>query len=174
MQASDRRVTVLNAANEVVDRKDERNKAIFVAERMTFAYTGHAHIGGTDTSEWFQAQLGRAMSQDRSVDDALGEAAEMAAQYFRALPPYVDERTHTFVGVGWTAGDIGARRPFIVCLSNSIGDDGRWLDPPGDDFNTYREILGPHDPLLLLLAQPLLSDVVGPAQRAKRPTFDEA
>jgi hypothetical protein len=33
MQASDRRVTVLNIADEVVGAKDERNKAIFVAER---------------------------------------------------------------------------------------------------------------------------------------------
>jgi hypothetical protein len=100
MQASDRRVTVLGAADEVVGRRDERNKAIFVAERMTFAYTGHADIGGSDTAEWFQALLGRALSQGRSFDDALEEAAEMAAQYFRALPPR-------------------ARRPFIVCLSTA-------------------------------------------------------
>ena len=158
MQASDRRVTVLNTADQVVGAQDARNKAIFVAERMTFAYTGHADIGGTDTAEWFQAQLGRVMSEGGSVEDALREAAEMAAQYFRALPPYVDDRAHAFVGVGWTGDDTQARVPFIVCLSNSIGEDGGWLSQPGADFHTHREILGPHDPLLLFVAPPLLSD----------------
>lgn len=158
MQASDRRVTVLNIADEVVGAKDERNKAVFVAERMTFAYTGHADIGGTDTAESFQAQLGRVMSEGRSVDDALREAAEMAAQYFRALPPHVEERSHAFVGVGWTADEIQSRVPFIVCLSNSIGHDGEWLARPGTDFHMHRETLRPPDPISLFVAPPLLSD----------------
>jgi SEC-C motif len=158
MQASDRRVTVVNTADQVVRWEDERNKGIFVAERMTFAYTGLADIGGTDTAEWFQAQLARAMSQGRLVEDALQEAAEMAAQYVRALPPYVDYRAHAFVGVGWTPDDVQARVPFIVCLSNSIDEDGHWRNQPGDDFNTHRETLGSHDPLRLQVAPPLLSD----------------
>jgi hypothetical protein len=158
MQASDRRVSVLSAAGEVVDTKEERNKAIFVAERMTFAYTGHADVGGTDTAEWFQAQLGRALSDGRSVDEALQEAADMAAQYFRALPPHVDERAHAFVGVGWTDADVHARIPFIVSLANSIEEDGRWREPPGDQFLRHRQTLGPHDPLLLFVSPPLLTD----------------
>jgi hypothetical protein len=82
----------------------------------------------------------------------------MAAQYFRALPPYVEERSHAFVGVGWTADEIQSRVPFIVCLSNSIGHDGEWLARPGTDFHMHRETLRPPDPISLFVAPPLPSD----------------
>jgi len=45
MQASDRRVTYIRDG-KIAGRDDERNKAIFVAERFTFAITGAADIDG--------------------------------------------------------------------------------------------------------------------------------
>lgn len=162
MQASDRTVTELNAAGEVLGYQDERNKAIFVAEWLTFAYTGHADIGGADTADWFQAQLARNMSRGQSVDAALDEVVQMATQYFRALPPHVVDRQHAFVGVGWTEGDVDARQPFIVCLSNSISNDGAWLRTAQEDFQRYEETL-PASPgfSLFVAGAPVRDEAIG-------------
>jgi hypothetical protein len=57
MQASDRRVTI-SRHGEVIGHKDDRNKAVFVAERLSFAMTGVADVDG-DTVEFFAAQMAR-------------------------------------------------------------------------------------------------------------------
>jgi hypothetical protein len=141
MQASDRRVVVLDDAGQVVDHWDEHNKAVFVAERMTFAYTGHADIAGTDTAEFFQGRLASELGRGAPVEEALDVVGEMSEQYLRSLPSTVD-RAHAFVGVGWSAGaKLAKRKPFIIGLSNSFDADGNWLSQPNERFSTSTQAL---------------------------------
>src|SRR4051795_10366065 len=104
MQASDRRVSY-----EAIPADDERNKAVFVAERMTFAYTGRASIGGTDTAEWFQTQIARELGSGAGLEAALAGVAKMMSGYLRTLTD--QDRRHAFVGVGWTDESAATSRP---------------------------------------------------------------
>jgi len=158
MQASDRRVVAVNRAEKIVARRDERNKAIFVAERMTFAYAGHADIGGLDTAEWFQQRLATRMSDGGTIEEALAEVAEMLTQYFRSLPADVDDRRHAFAGVGWTVAEVSQRSPFLVTMSNSLTSGGEWLPTPRSDFAIQQETLDPGEPCRLSAAGIPLSE----------------
>lgn len=151
MQASDRRVASLTDAGEISHADDERNKAIFIAERMTFAYTGHAEIADQDTAEFFQGVMARSLGQGRSVQDALVMVGTMCAGYFRSLRSDVD-RHHGFVGVGWEDERPHDAAPFIVCESNAIDVHGEWLSDPCEHFTTYRRVLGAEEPFALVAA----------------------
>jgi hypothetical protein len=63
----------------------DRNKAIFVVERMTCAYAGHADIGGTDTAEWLQTRLGSCFSRGLDLAAAIEEVRIMATQYLASI-----------------------------------------------------------------------------------------
>jgi hypothetical protein len=159
MQASDRRVVKIDRAERIVDHEDERNKAIFVAERMTFAYTGHADIGGVDTAGWFQQRLATEMSRGRSIEEALQVVAEMLSQYFASLPSYVEDRGHAFVGVGWTDEAVTTRNSCLITVSNSVTEDGRWADRPDAEFRVQRQDLGSDQPCRIGIAGVALSDI---------------
>lgn len=78
MQASDRRLTLLrNGA--ISGHEDERNKAVFVADRLSFAMTGLADIDG-DTVEFFATQMARFLGAGQDVDNALNATGMMFAQ----------------------------------------------------------------------------------------------
>lgn len=141
MQASDRRVVALDGSDEVVSHWDDRNKAIFVVERMTFAYTGHADIAGTDTAEFFQARIGSELERGASIDAALQVVGVMCAEYLRSLPESVN-RAHAFVGVGWSPEPkLAKRTPFLTGLSNSLDHHGNWRHQPAEQFTSFTRTL---------------------------------
>jgi hypothetical protein len=156
MQASDRRVIRVTDAGEVT-ASDQENKAIFVAERMTFAYTGHAEVADEDTAEFFQGVLARSLGEGRSVEEALGLVGKMFAGYLRGLPDEID-RHHAFVGVGWEGESPDAGTPLIMCASNAINEDGDWQDEPRTEFETYQRTLAPEEPFSLFPAGVQMND----------------
>jgi hypothetical protein len=120
---------------------------------MTFAYTGHADVGGRDTAEFFQGRIASVLGTGRSAEDGLEEIAEMPTQYFAALPPDRD-RHHAIVGAGWTDDELLAKRtPRLVSVSNSLDDQGRWKDVPSDEFKV---VIRPYDP-----SEPISFSVAG-------------
>jgi hypothetical protein len=138
MQASDRRFTISGGEEHV----DDSNKAIFVAERLNFAFTGRVDVSGEPADEWFQRQLSRRLAADYEVQSALEEIAEMLTQYFRALPETDGNRGLAFVGSGWTPGTFAERRPLFTWLSNIHGSEGDQLGETQDQFAVGERVLG--------------------------------
>lgn len=155
MQASDRRLTILRD-NEVVGYEDERNKAIFVADRLSFAMTGIADIDG-DTVEFFAAHMARSLEAGRNVNGALDTVGGMFGQYLAQHPALCDQRL-AFVGVGWTAAPPAPRSPVLMWMSNSMDSDGEWTTRTNEDFTTGTSGLLPDEPLLILISGAGLSD----------------
>jgi hypothetical protein len=147
MQASDRRLSVVDDRGRPTGLDPvDRNKAIFVAERITFAYTGHADIGGTDTAEWLQTRLGGCFSRGLDPAAAIEEIRIMATQYFASIDADPRDGAHTFAGVGWTEGRFRDRTPFITWLSNSLDEEGNPLPSPAGEFRSGRRLLRDGEP----------------------------
>jgi hypothetical protein len=149
IQASDRRVTTVQG-EQVVNIDDDRNKAIFVADRLTFAMTGAADIDG-DTIGFFAAQLSRNLSQGKPVEIALAEAGTMCGQYLAQRA----DRTSAFlafVGVGWTDIPPAARSPIAMWTSNAMDDEGQWHPIPTCEFDTHTAALQEHELFRLLIS----------------------
>jgi hypothetical protein len=159
MQASDLRVVRLTDTGFVLDADDEQNKAIFVAERMTFAYTGHARIADEDTADFFQGVIAASLANGRSVEDALAMVGTMCAGYFRALSTDTD-RHHAFVGVGWDGQPPHDGPPFIIWASNAMDEPGEWLPDPREHFSTYYRRLAGDEKFALVPAGAKLPEVV--------------
>lgn len=145
MQASDRRITRLDADSPPA-HFDRQNKALFVAERLTFAYTGKAQIGGEDTSEWFQRQLSSRLSRGMNLDATLDEVAAMLSDYFVAHSPADGVQKHAFVGVGWTDDSFAKRVPMITWISNYFDDSGGAEPSAQPNFNRGTRLLGNDQP----------------------------
>jgi SEC-C motif len=157
MQASDRRVVSLSDSGSVIDADDEQNKAIFVAERMTFAYTGHARIDREDTAEFFQGVMARSLATGRSVEDSLATVGTMSAGYFRSLRADTD-RHHSFVGVGWEGRPPHDGPPFIAWTSNAIDENGERLSAPQEQFATHYRRLAAGEAFALVTAGAVLPE----------------
>lgn len=134
IQASDRRVTTTRESR-LITVDDERNKAVFVAERLTFAMTGAADIE-RDTIGFFAAQLSREFGQGKTVDVALQRVGSMCGQY---LAQRADAASAflALVGVGWTDSPPAPRSPLITWSSNAMDKHGRWRSPPAARFDTH-------------------------------------
>lgn len=143
MQASDRAVGFCRD-DGFVQAEDDRNKAVFVAERLTFAYTGNAEIGG-DTAEFFAQQVSGSLGAGRSVENAIADVGDMCAQYFAQLRPDAD-RHHAFVGVGWTDEAVVSRRPFLTWTSNALSSNREWTAEAATEFSTEVRALKAGDP----------------------------
>jgi SEC-C motif len=149
MQASDRRVTYLRDG-KIAGRDDERNKAIFVAERFTFAITGAADIDG-DTVEFVAAQMARNLSEGASPLEALLAVGRMCGQHLAQSGNAENDRL-ALVGVGWTDTPPAPRSPLMVWTSNSMSADGAWQPRDADAFEVGDRNLAGHDPLALLVS----------------------
>jgi hypothetical protein len=152
LQASDRLVATPSVGGCPPSyRDDERNKAVFVAERMTFAFTGRASIAGIETADFLQSQMGRLLRGGSDPDEALRIVGEMCAQALRTEP--ADARALAFVGVGWTSEPaLMDRTPYIRWTSNSLGADEEWLPEPLDTFVATTKTIAPGDPAAVMTA----------------------
>jgi hypothetical protein len=149
MQASDRRVTY-SRDGKIAGRDDERNKAIFVAERFTFAITGAADIDG-DTVEFVAAQMGRNLSEGSSPLEALRAVGGMCGQLLAQSSNRENDRL-ALVGVGWTDIPPAPRSPLMVWTSNSMSANGAWQPRETDAFEVGEKHLADHDPFALLVS----------------------
>jgi hypothetical protein len=132
MQASDRRLSVVDDRGRPTGLDPvDRNKAIFVAERITFAYTGHADIGGTDTAEWLQTRLGGCFSRGLDPAAAIEEIRIMATQYFASIDADPRDRAHhSPASAGRKVGFATARRSSPGCPTASTRRGIHFLRPP--------------------------------------------
>jgi len=150
MQASDRRV-IAHEDGVVVWHDDARNKALFVAERFIFAYTGVADVDG-DTGGFLQARLASALGRGQSLDGAVSETGQMLADYLRALRPGAERRL-ALVGVGWSDEPrMALRVPLHVWTSNSMGPDGEWRADIGGEFKAHSKRLAAGMPFSLMIS----------------------
>ena len=106
---------------------DDRNKAVFYCGRVAIAYTGPATIDGVDTSEW----LGRLLTRYDQIETGLRAAGTSVEPYLRRLPR--QHRRLAFVATGWaTRFWTPPVWPYIVVVSNFLGDEWEWLPEPRD------------------------------------------
>lgn len=175
IQASDRRLTMLQDG-EVVGHEDARNKAIFVAERMSFAMTGIADIDG-DTVEFFTARLAHFLATGLDLDGALNAVGGILGQYVAQHASLSGQRL-AFLGVGWTAVPPAPRSPLLMWVSNSMDSHGEWTARSTAGFTTGAVELLHDEPLLLLVSgaglpheqtEQLRLDVVGAVMSSDDP-----
>jgi hypothetical protein len=149
IQASDRRVTTIRDS-QLVSVDDDRNKAVFVADRLTFAMTGAADIDG-DTIEFFAAQLARGLGQGQTFEATFAQTGTMCGQYLAQRPDGLSAFL-AFVGVGWTALPPAERAPLIMWTSNAMDAEGQWLARAERDFETHTAELPEGEPFRLLIS----------------------
>lgn len=133
-QISDRRLTGLAPPHE--PRDDETNKAVVVAGRVVFGYTGLAQIETEQTDLWLTRILAGGSSDDMSL---VAERLRIAAtEAFRKIKCDEQSKRHAFQGVGWfrLKGET-ALTPGILTVDNAIDHStGGWLPVPKDEFTT--------------------------------------
>lgn len=134
-QLSDRRLTDWLYPEKVID--EERNKAVLVAGRVSFGYTGLAEISGERTDTW----LARIASQGPTNDMAqVAERIRTAASAASQQPEQASRkhRRHAFQGVGWfrLKGE-NHFSPGMIVIHNCLDEQsGLWLDEPFGEFRT--------------------------------------
>jgi hypothetical protein len=139
MQASDRRLSEWHEG-QVVRWLDDTNKAVFVENRTTFAYTGMARIDAVDAAEYFSHRMSLALGQGRSIEGALGAVVSNLEPYFLRIPPA--HRRQAFVGVGWTGEEAQSQRtPFVICGSNYLDAEGRQAPIAREQFSVSVKVL---------------------------------
>ena len=131
MQASDRRIS----EGPHADPRDGTNKAIFAAERFTFAFTGRADIDGAGADEWLQLALSRLFQRGaRAAEDAFAEVALLLSGKISALPADDHNRALAIVGVGWSDKSFATREPLLVKISNLREGPGASPDEVEGEF----------------------------------------
>ena len=141
MQASDRRITEGSGA----DPRDGANKAVFAAERFTFAFTGRAEVDGASADEWLQMTFSRLFRQNMTAEDAFAEVAMLLTGKVSTLPPDDRNRALSMVGVGWSDESFAKRKPLLVRISNLRDERGGTSDEVEDKFSVSIDPLeGPH------------------------------
>jgi hypothetical protein len=147
MQASDRRFTTKNADSspEFIDRA---NKAVFVAERFSFAFTGRVDVDSKTADEWLQLSLSRLFLAGMCAEEAFVEVAALLDGKISTLPSDDQNRALTMVGVGWTDDSFAVRQPLLVRVSNVHDETGISLPAPSETFSISTEFLGTSTALL--------------------------
>ena len=103
IQVSDRRLTWVNGPNAGQVADDNRNKAVVVCNKLTFAYNGLAEIGAARTDEWLLDVVGRV-----PLEQVLSTVGPEATAAFLGIRASSSVKRHAFVVVGW--GILSARR----------------------------------------------------------------
>lgn len=143
---------------------DEKNKAILIGDRVTFAYTGMAEVEQirdlpsiSDMAEHFAHQMCEELLATGSTEAALHRVGQGLESRFAAIP--ANYRRHAFVGVGWTEDRLPVRRtPFILCESNYLDAEGNRA-PIADARFLFSRVTLAGEPFRLHIAGvPLASD----------------
>lgn len=168
IQVSDRRLVRLRHDGSVLRENDEQNKAVFLCNRIAFAYTGLAQMGPYRgrTDEWLAQVLAAASGQLEALQ-ALASAAtdRFRHRLIRGLP--AELRAHEFVGVGWARFDPADEQlePYIAAVSNSRTDNGDWC-AAREEFRVYLWRRTADMPVFAHAAGQPVTDAAGQALRA--------
>ncbi len=151
VQVADRRLTIIGGKGKghVVD--DNSNKSLLFCGRMTFGYTGLAHINGEKTDRWLTRIL--AESKCGSLSDACKCITDRATEYFNRMRIPQLYKRHAFVGVGWTRrSNEESFQPIVCQISNAIDSSGHWIKQANDKFELRYSIVKESDRFGLLSA----------------------
>lgn len=117
--------------------REERNKAVLVAGRVSFGYTGRAEIAGERTDTWLARVISDGPTNNMGeVAERIRSAATVEFQKLRHIPK--DYRRHAFQGVGWFRPNGRASLlPGVIAIHNCLDElNGGWLEQPFDEFRT--------------------------------------
>src|ERR1700749_1527733 len=134
MQASDRQFT-FDTGSQGSEYVDRSNKAVFVAERFTFAFAGRVDIDGRRADEWLQLTLSGLFRRGMPAEEAFPEVAQLLTGKLASLPVEDANRALTMAGVGWTDASFSGRRPMFVRISNIHDDTGSRCEEPLGSFS---------------------------------------
>jgi hypothetical protein len=149
VQVSDRRLTWTRGPNAGRVADDRSNKAVVFCDRMSFAYTGLAEIGGIKTYDW----IGKTIADPTSntVSGACRKLETAATAAFRGLRAAPEDKRHAFCGVGWVLiAPEPVYRACVCSISNAQDDNFQWLPRAEGKFTLRYRVLSATEPLLFL------------------------
>jgi hypothetical protein len=136
VQVSDRCLTDLRSGTPV---DQEANKAVFLSNRVAFAYTGLARIEGKPADIWLRDIL----IPHKSIRHGIQLVVDEATRAFAAMPGSLAAKRQAFVAAGWAQFDhLGSDlHPFGLTISNAIDQNGQWLAGAQPAFTGNGKIL---------------------------------
>ncbi len=137
-QVADRRLT-MTPHGQIDD--DNANKLVYFDGRVSFGYTGLAHLGGKRTDDWLTGLLSSA--QCSSLPKALRTLASEANEALRGIDRRIKDLA--VVGVGWSLEKANLVRPLICRVSNFHDPTGARLNSPADRFTIHVQFLEPQE-----------------------------
>jgi hypothetical protein len=178
VQASDRRLTT-RREKKIIDKEDDRNKALFYDNHTVFAYTGLATLSNQQFAIDWAAEL---LAQPTNLQDAMVYLSESATRLMKTRPfsDYSDDQRRLgFVGAGfinWVENAITVRRPAYFIISNFMNHEGKPQPPPYNRFRAYFNYPLPYgEPTFKLFraGQPLEEDGEKELNRMLRKCFQK-
>lgn len=129
VQVSDRCLSDLRTGEAV---EQEANKAVFLSNRIAFAYTGLAKIEGKPADIWLRDVL----VPHESVGHGVQLIVDEATRAFAEMPGSLANKRQAFVGVGWARFQhLGEELlPFAMTITNAINGNGEWLPGAMPEF----------------------------------------
>lgn len=161
VQASDRRLTY-RRGRKIIDKEDDRNKALIYKNHSVFAYTGLADLGVNNTPiDWAAKVLSSVANLDVALSLLKERASELMNSHYISLLP-VRQRRLAFIGAGFARHEEDGklvRRPVYLIISNFMNTDGTWLEQPNQKFSIFTIPLTEESNFKLFIAgQPLEKD----------------
>lgn len=139
VQASDRRLTY-RRGRKIIDKEDDRNKALIYENHTVFAYTGLATLSNQKFAIDWAAEL---LAHPDTLQNAMVYLCESATRLM-ATHPFSgysnDQRRLGFVGTGfihWVEAGKTVRRPAYFIISNFMNHEGEPQPPPYNKFRAY-------------------------------------
>lgn len=128
VQVSDRCLSDLRTGKAI---EQEANKAVFLSNRVAFAFTGLAEIEGKPADVWLRDVL----ASHESISDGVQLIVDESTRAFAGMPGSAAAKRQAFVGIGWARfPDRGDDLlPFGVTITNALTQDG-WLSEAQPEF----------------------------------------
>ena len=129
LQVSDRCLSDLRTGRSI---EQEANKAVFLSNRVAFAYTGLAVIEGKPADIWLRDVL----TPSTSIGDGVRLIVDEATRAFAEMPGSLAAKRQAFVGAGWTRFSPASElEPFCIIISNALARNGSWLPRALPEFS---------------------------------------
>ncbi len=128
VQVSDRCLSDLRTGRAI---EQEANKAVFLSNRVAFAFTGLAEIEGKPADIWLRDVL----TPHESVGHGVHLIVDEATRAFTELQAPRAAKRQAFVGVGWARFEHLSDEllPFAIVITNALAE-GRWLPEAEPEF----------------------------------------
>jgi len=128
VQVSDRCLSDLQTGRAI---EQEANKAVFLSNRVAFAFTGLAEIEGKPADLWLRDVL----VPHESVGHGVQLIVDEATRAFAKLRAPRATKRQAFVGAGWARFEhlSDELMPFAVVITNALAENG-WLPEAEPEF----------------------------------------